>query len=409
MTLVNARDVLVIGGYGAVGSVVCARLAQAVPGRVVPAGRSLAAAQEAARRIGSPRAERVDLADPATLDAALDGVGLVVLAVEPGDDRVARACLARGVSLVDVSASRGQLEATELLDEVAREAGAAAVLSVGVAPGLTNLLARRAHDLVGGAQEIDVAVVLGGGEAHGADAIRWTVDGLVGPRPGVRLGRVPGGGPRQVLLPGFGRRAVHPFDFSDQHALRRTLDVPRVTTRFALDSRVLTASLFGARRSGVLRAFRGARGRRALAAVFGAVHVGGDRFALAATARDGDRAAQVSLVASGQGRVTGLVAAEVALAVLAGRVPPGVRHVEQVDGLADLPERLVAAGGDAAVELFVDGVAAQSPAVVPVSRALHIASQSSHEGPGGRASEAAVAGEPADAAACASPASVTPR
>lgn len=401
MTLVNARDVLVIGGYGAVGSVVCARLAQAVPGRVVPAGRSLAAAQEAARRIGSPRAERVDLADPATLDAALVGVGLVVLAVEPGDDRVARACLARGVSLVDVSASRGQLEATELLDEVAREAGAAAVLSVGVAPGLTNLLARRAHDLVGGAQEIDVAVVLGGGEAHGADAIRWTVDGLVGPRPD--------GGPRQVLLPALGRRTVHPFDFSDQHALRRTLDVPRVTTRFALDSRVLTAALFGARRSGVLRAFRGARGRRALAAVFGAVHVGGDRFALAATARDGDRAAQVSLVASGQGRVTGLVAAEVALAVLAGRVPPGVRHVEQVDGLADLPERLVAAGGDAAVELFVDGVAAQSPAVVPVSRALHIASQSSHEGPGGRASEAAVAGEPADAAACASPASVTPR
>ncbi|MGW6006955.1 saccharopine dehydrogenase family protein [Oerskovia enterophila] len=401
MTLVNSPDVLVIGGYGAVGSVVCARLARSVPGRVVPAGRSLAAAQEVARRIGSTRAVRVDLADPATLDAALDGVGLVVLAVEPGDDRVARACFVRGVSLVDVSASRGQLEATELLDEVAREAGAAAVLSVGVAPGLTNLLARRAHDLVGGAQEIDVAVVLGGGEAHGADAIRWTVDGLVGPRSD--------GDPRRVLLPGLGRRTVHPFDFSDQHSLRRTLGVPRVTTRFALDSRAITASLFGARRSGVLRAFRGARARRVLAAVFGAVHLGGDRFALAATACNGARTAQVSLVASGQGRVTGLVAAEVALAVLAGRVPPGVRHVEQVDGLADLPERLAAAGGAAAVGLFVDGVAAQSPAVVPVPRELHIASQSSHAGPGGRSWEAAVAGADADAAACARPASTTPR
>ena len=352
MTLVNVRDVLVIGGYGAVGSVVCERLAEAIPGRVVPAGRNLDAAEALARRIGSPRAVRVDLADPATLVAALDGVGLVVLAVEPGDDRVARACLARGVSLVDVSASREQLEATEALDEVARDAGAAAVLSVGVAPGLTNLLARRAHDLVGGAQEIDVAVVLGGGEAHGADAIRWTVDGLVGPQPD--------GGARQVLLPGLGRRTVHPFDFSDQHTLRRTLDVPHVTTRFALDSRLLTASVFGARRAGVLRAFRGGRGRRALASVVAAVHVGGDRFALAATARHGDREVQVSLVASGQGRVTGLVAAEVALAVLAGHVAPGVRHVEQVDGLADLPERLVAAGGEAAVEVFVDGGAQPS-------------------------------------------------
>jgi hypothetical protein len=354
MTLVNVRDVLVIGGYGAVGSVVCERLAEAIPGRVVPAGRNLDAARALARRIGSPRAVRVDLADPATLVAALDGVGLVVLAVEPGDDRVARACLARGVSLVDVSASREQLEATERLDEVARDAGAAAVLSVGVAPGLTNLLARRAHDLVGGAQEIDVAVVLGGGEAHGADAIRWTVDGLVGPQPD--------GGARQVLLPGLGRRTVHPFGFSDQHTLRRTLDVPHVTTRFALDSRPLTASVFGARRAGVLHAFRGERGRRTLASVFAAVHVGGDRFALAATARHGDREVQVSLVASGQGRVTGLVAAEVALAVLAGHVASGVRHVEQVDGLADLPERLVAAGGDAAVEVVVDGGAQPSGA-----------------------------------------------
>ncbi len=428
MTLVNSPAVLVVGGYGAVGSVVCERLAEAVPGRVVPAGRNLDAAQALARRIGSARAERVDLADPATLDAALDGVGLVVLAVEPGDDRVARACLGRGVSLVDVSASRSQLEATEALDEAARDAGAAAVLSVGVAPGLTNLLARRAHDLVGGAQEIDLVVLLGGGEAHGADAIRWTVDGLVGPRtgepdaPGAPGGpsregtsrggaRAPDGGARQVLLPGFGRRTVHPFDFSDQHALRRTLDVPRVTTRFALDSRALTAVLFGARRARLLRALRSERGRRLLAAVFGAVHVGGDRFALAATARDGEREAQVSLVAHGQGRVTGLVAAEVALAVLAGQVPPGVRHVEQVDSLADLPERLAAAGGEVGLELFVDGVA-QSPAVVPLSREVHSASQSSHEGPGVRSAEsgaAASAVEGAGAAACASPASTTPR
>lgn len=409
MTLVNSPGVLVVGGYGAVGSVVCARLAEFLPGRVIPAGRTLDTARALAARIGSPRADRVDLADPATLDAALDGVGLVVLAVEPGDDRVARACLARGVSLVDVSASRSQLEATESLDEVARDAGAAVVLSVGVAPGLTNLLARRAHGLVVGAQEVDLAVLLGGGEAHGTDAIRWTVDGLVGPRPGGRQGRVPDGGARQVLLPGFGRRTVHPFDFSDQHALRRTLDVPHVTTRFALDSRALTAVLFGARRARLLRAFRSERGRRLLAAAFGAVHVGGDRFALAATARDGASEAQVSLVAHGQGKVTGLVAAEVALAVLAGQVPPGVRHVDQVDSLADLPERLAAAGGEVGLELFVDGVA-QPPAAVPVPRELHSASQSSHEGPVASSSEAEVSvGDDADAAACARPTSTTPR
>ncbi|WP_265520843.1 saccharopine dehydrogenase NADP-binding domain-containing protein [Oerskovia flava] len=332
-------DVLVVGGYGAVGSAVCEALAGTLGARVVPAGRDARRAAALADRLGLDRSARVDLDDLATLRAALDGVGVVVLCVEPGDDRVARLCVEHGAGLVDVSATRTQLEAVERLDAQARRAGSPMLLSVGVAPGLTNLLARRAHEGVGGAERIDLTVVLGAGERHGADAVRWTVDQLVDPtsRTGPRSSR-------RLHVPGFGDRTAHPFDFSDQHTLRRTLGVPRVATRFSLDSRVQTRLLFGARRLGLLRAMRAPRARRALVTTLGRFHAGGDRFTVMATASSARGASEHALTARGQGRFTGLVAAAAARAVLAGQVPPGVHHLEQVAALQDLPERLVADG-----------------------------------------------------------------
>ncbi|MGW1149026.1 saccharopine dehydrogenase NADP-binding domain-containing protein, partial [Streptomyces sp. NPDC002454] len=208
MTTVNsgvAGRILVPGGYGAVGEEVTATLERWFPGRVVPGGRSA----ERARRHGGVQ---VDVTDPRGFERVLDHLGdvaVVVLCVEPPDASVARICLERGIHLVDVGADADLLAAVEGLRETAVRTRAAAVLSVGVAPGLTNLLARRAHEEVGGAERIDVTVLLGSGERHGADAVRWTVAHLAAPTAGRRL---------RTSLPGFGRRTAHPFPFSDQHA-----------------------------------------------------------------------------------------------------------------------------------------------------------------------------------------------
>ncbi|MBB1254190.1 saccharopine dehydrogenase NADP-binding domain-containing protein, partial [Streptomyces sp. OF3] len=169
---------LVVGGYGAVGATVTAALSQWFPGRVLPAGRD----PLRARRAGGVT---LDVNDPDALRRVLDDTRatLVVLCVEPPDESTARICLERGVHLVDVNATPRLLLRTERLHDVARASGATAALSVGVAPGLTNLLARRAHDAVGGAERLDLTVLLGTGERHGQDAVRWTVAGLAEPAP----------------------------------------------------------------------------------------------------------------------------------------------------------------------------------------------------------------------------------
>ncbi|MFE9773670.1 saccharopine dehydrogenase family protein [Streptomyces sp. NPDC005931] len=322
-----AGRILVVGGYGAVGATVTSTLDAWFPGRAVPGGRDAARA----RRLGGVGVDVTDPEDLLRVLEVLSDVTAVVLCVEPPDARVARVCLERGVHVVDVGATARLLDDVGALHGVAADAGATAVLSVGLAPGLTNLLAHRAHDAVGGADGIDLTVLLGSGERHGADALRWTVAGLAEP-VSVR--------PLRTELPGHGSRTAHPFPFSDQHTLPRTLGVARVTTRLCLDSRLLTGVLFALRRTGVTRAAARPDVQRRLAALTRRVRVGGDGFVIRADARRGGRHAAYALTGRGQSRVTGLVAAYVTREVVTGRVSAGVHHIEQIPRLAGLPEDL---------------------------------------------------------------------
>ncbi len=101
-------------------------------------------------------------------------------------------------------------------------------------PGLTNLLAAAVHGAEPG--PIDIALLLGAGERHGAAATAWSYE-LLGKRfrdPNGRLVRNYTR-PRRFALPGYGWRRLYRADFADQHALSRDLGVP-VRTYFGLDS-----------------------------------------------------------------------------------------------------------------------------------------------------------------------------
>ncbi|MEV8634197.1 saccharopine dehydrogenase [Streptosporangium sp. NPDC051023] len=325
--------ILVIGGYGAVGAQVSTTLDGWFPGQVIAAGRN----PDGARLPDTVRRARLDLADIGGLERLLDldPIAAVVLCVEPADATVAETCLSRGIHLVDVGASDHLLRQVEDLADRATVSGATGVLSVGLAPGLTNLLARRVHERVGGAQRIDITVLLGAGEQHGADAVAWTVS---------RLAQPAGARPRRYAMPGHGRRIAYPLDFSDQHSLRRTLGVPRVTTRMCLDSAFSTRLLAGLRRLAVFRVNRRPALRRLITAALSRVHIGGNGFAVRVDAVNSDRHAALALTGNGQSRATALVAAHVTRTVLAGTLPTGVHHIDQLPALAGIPEQLAAHG-----------------------------------------------------------------
>jgi saccharopine dehydrogenase-like NADP-dependent oxidoreductase len=81
--VLEGTDILITGGYGAVGRRVAADLAPDDPVRVVVAGRSAEKAARLAAELGhGVRVRRVDVGDPDSVEGALGGVGVVVSCID---------------------------------------------------------------------------------------------------------------------------------------------------------------------------------------------------------------------------------------------------------------------------------------------------------------------------------------
>jgi saccharopine dehydrogenase-like NADP-dependent oxidoreductase len=305
---------LVLGGYGVSGAPAVEML-RAGGDSAVAAGRDPARADRVIDLRAPDRAAFVD---------ALDDVDVVVNAAGGEDPGLVAAAANRGVAFVDITATRSYVAAIERLAP-----RAPVLLSVGLAPGLTNLLAAAVHEATPGRQGIDIALVVGAGERHGAAGVAWSF-GLLGrrfadPATGRRVRNYTR--PRRFELPGLGRRRLYRADFSDQHVLTRDLGVG-VRTYFGLDSRAATATL------------------ATLTWLPGGSHApqglhlpGGDRWQALARSEDGTtRWAQGRL----QSHATAVLAA--AAARRAVELPAGVHHLHQVMGLADIP-------GDSGIEI----------------------------------------------------------
>lgn len=348
--MMERTAIVVVGGYGAVGRTVCTELAARFPGRVFAAGRNIEKASSFSQETkGRVLPLRLDITDPSTTANILDGAGVVVACTESGDATrdagLARAYLDRGIHYVDVSASYALLNEVEKLDALARRRAATAVLSIGLAPGLTNLLARQCVDVLGDElRNIDVSILIGLGEAHGEGAVRWTVENLDKRFDAPGLGTVGSlEDPKKTLFPApYGARTCYRFDFADQHVLARTLGAERVATRLCFDSAAATRLLALAKRVGAFRALGGPRGQDVLVALFSRLRIGSDGFAVKAEAEGrGGSVYSCSARGRGEARTTGVVAAFVVERLLTSpSLERGVFHIEQLFEPVDLFGRM---------------------------------------------------------------------
>ncbi|HEY8461935.1 MAG TPA: saccharopine dehydrogenase NADP-binding domain-containing protein [Blastocatellia bacterium] len=343
------KNALVLGGYGAVGSAVCEELASIIDGRIVVAGRDLRQAQRLALRLG----ERVE---PAQLDAAelarhpeiLNRTSVVVNCVEANNFEVAKQCFAHSAHYVDISATIEIIEQLQTLQSEAERANATAALSVGVAPGLTNLLARYAQSQLGPLAQVDLFVLLGLGEVHGEAAIQWTLRNL-GRRfsilsDGIHKEVRPFGEGRSTRMPEpFGERTAYRFGFSDQRTLPATLGIKSAGSWLCFDSRLATGALWLLANSRLLSIIPLWRLSWLIAKLSRWFALGGAHFVVQAdaTSASGGKA-RFALIGEGEAQMTGIVAAHVVRRLLNGPAAPGILHIEQ---LLDLETLLPALDG----------------------------------------------------------------
>ena len=296
-----ALTVLALGGYGAAGSYAVEHL-RSRGHTVTTAGRD------------ATRADLVlDLGDLTAVARAAASADVVLNTSGREDPRVVTAATGAGAAFVDITATATYIAGIEALDLAAPVA-----LSVGIAPGLTNLLAHAAARQ--STLPLDVAIVLGAGEQHGAAGAAW-VYGMLGqsfvdPATGSPVRSYTR--PAAFDLP-TGRRRLYRTDFSDQTTLTAELDRP-VRSYFGLDSRFATTSL------------------AALTWVPGARHLptsipmpGGERWYL--QVRDAERV-HGSATGVGQSRATGLMAALAVERVRAAGA--GVHHLPSLMSVEDV-------------------------------------------------------------------------
>ncbi|REK77721.1 saccharopine dehydrogenase family protein [Paenibacillus paeoniae] len=335
------RDkIVVIGGYGHVGQIICKELALSYPGKVFAAGKTLARAEAFSRSTdGRVQPMEIDIRE-APDSELLSSINLVIMCLDQQNTAFVQACLQQGIRYIDVSADYRFLSQVERLHPLAVSNGATAVLSVGLAPGLTNLLSLQASRLLDSTEEVHISLMLGLGDSHGKAAIEWTIDNLRRNFSTMKQGKEIHhssftDGRKTNFGDTLGFHTAYRFNFADQHILPRTLQVPDVSTRLCFDQASMTRLMALLKRFGCLKMLNIPFIRDLAVKLFGSMKIGEPMYALKVDAlgkkQNQPAHAECFLQGSHESEVTAKVAAALAKQLYTStELSHGVYHIEEL-------------------------------------------------------------------------------
>lgn len=244
--MIEDRIILLVGGYGSVGRLIAKLLKTRKMGTVVIAGRNEDKARLAAISIDQSF-------QWAEFDVELFGEKekelvershIVVICLDQSKTLFAEYCLRAGKIYLDITAKSDFLKEIVRLDKVAVENKSLAIVSLGLCPGLTNLIGAELHSTFPDAEKIVTGLLLFLGEAHGRASVDWTLDNYA--RDFLYSGKKE----RSFMnffwfeFSGFrGARKAWRFNFSDQHALKETFEQSDFETYLCFDSAFVTRML----------------------------------------------------------------------------------------------------------------------------------------------------------------------
>ncbi|WP_416148328.1 saccharopine dehydrogenase family protein [Salipaludibacillus sp. HK11] len=341
----ESNRIIVIGGYGHVGQKICHHLSNIYPGSVYAAGRNKNKANKFSESTnGKVKPIYIDVTEEIK-DSFFEEVRLIIVCIDQDNTTFASQCLAKGIDYIDISASYSYLSKVEGLEETAKIHGARALLSVGLDPGLTNLLVSWVNEQLDTVERMDIFLMLGMGDKHGKAAISWTIENAK-----TNFTRMTRG--KQVLEKSFedgekvnfgneiGWRNVYRFNFADQHVLQRTLDIPEVSTRLCLDSVLATETIHMLKKSGLLRILP----LKASVGLLGKMTYGKPIFIAKVEGRGQKQGENVQIDTMIQGEeeatVTALVTGLVAESLCRKNYPSGIYHIEELFGWTSMYEQL---------------------------------------------------------------------
>lgn len=341
--------ILIVGGYGAVGRNISATLGNSFPGRVIVAGRNYQKAKEFSSQIETKLIPlELDITSISKNDKRLSGVNLVIMCIDQKGTQFVRHCIQQGIHYVDISATYVLLSEIESLHNEAKKYHSTVVLSVGLAPGVTNLLAKHCKSKIPNMRYADIYILLGLGDVHGEAAIRWSLEELnaqfsIKEAETTKQVRSFSDGKKTMFFDGIGERTAYRFNFSDQHVITKTLELDSASTRMCLDSRFVTYLYFLLKKWGVSKLFKFRIVQNFMIWFLQKFHFGSDKFIVKVEARKllyQSPVYECSISGNEEARITGLVTAKVAENLYTSSFNPGVFHIEQLFNIAEIIKKI---------------------------------------------------------------------
>lgn len=253
----GSPTVLLVGGYGLVGSEVARLLRRRHPSmRLLLGGRSPERGQGFAGELGHAHAVRVDAAavDPLREVLGRSRPDLVVTVVNDPGDRVLLSAVREAVGVVDITRWTARLHraVVALVDE---KLAAPVVLASGWMGGLASIVAADLHQRIGGADRVFLDILYGMADRSGPDSIAY-MDRLAIPFEAMRDGAEvlvrPLTDGRVARFAGGTSATTWRLDTPEVSTLPASLGAGTVETRIAFDSTAATLALVAMQRTGIL-------------------------------------------------------------------------------------------------------------------------------------------------------------
>ncbi|RYD98969.1 MAG: hypothetical protein EOP54_05835 [Sphingobacteriales bacterium] len=306
------RDrIIIIGASGAVGSAIVRYLDVQEKYKLILAGRRPGPLEQLKQSLRSDSGIlQLDVAQ-FNEPGLLNGAALVIMCVDIPDNSIPKACAEQRIKYMDISASQQVLRRLEETGPIAGANKVPMLFSVGLAPGLSNLLAKSVWNKLPDASALEIYVLLGLGEAHGDQAFQWTFENLH------KVYYIQSGGldkpvksftdPKTTDL--LGKRKFYLFDFVDQHILKQLKGIHSVSTRLAFDNRFFTGLVGLLRIVGLTKSYRNKRVQSVMMHLLKKFRLGSDVYGIKVLARnDAGQTESAYLYGHNEGAITAAVA-----------------------------------------------------------------------------------------------------
>ena len=334
--------ILIIGGYGKVGTVISKILAEKFPSKLIIAGRSKEKGQKLISKLNlKAKAVKVDLSSEDFNEINFEEIHTAISCVEfLENDNLIQKCIEFKANYIELATSFEAYNRLLDFDKEVEQAGTCLVPGVGLIPGLSGVFAQNAISKLKQISKVQTYVLLGLGENHGLDAIRWMMDYATIPytlktENGVILVHPFTNPLKMQLLNEKKARKFYSFNFGDQHIIVKTNQAKYAQTQLAFDSRFITWLLVMSQKIGLLNRLSKVKPKK-VKDWLTKFRIGTEKFTVQTHCQD---LKKNEIIYLGEGyneaNATGVIAAYAVLQLYPFSTKTGIKHLEEIVLFAD--------------------------------------------------------------------------